>query len=363
MTVLQERLAKGIMSRNPELIKTLMSKEKIKVGKRNGLVNILTDLRLCICHPFCFDPMVEDKSLSHEQMQRNLVAASGKLMLLNIMLPKLRERGHRVLIFSQFLRNLDIIEDFMTDIGVRHLRIDGSMSALVKQKRIDAFNAPDSEYFAMLLSTRAGGVGINLATADTVIIYDPDFNPHQDIQAISRAHRIGQKNKVLCFQLTTKNSIEEKMMQTGRNKMALDHALIESMDASDGTSEDLASLLMHAAEGLFGSNDKERISYDDAAVEKLLDRSQIESTDTGDDESAENQFSFARVWANNELVDNVDSKDSSESADSSVWEKILKERELQHELDTAAQKQEYGRGARRRVAKVSELLQSMLINY
>ena len=359
MTVLQERLAKGIMARNPDLIKTIMSKEKLKAGKRNGLVNILSDLRLCICHPFCFDSKIEDKSVSPEQMQRNLVSASGKLILLSIMLPKLRERGHRVLIFSQFLRNLDIIEDFMTDIGIQYLRIDGQMSALVKQKHIDAFNAPDSEYFAMLLSTRAGGVGINLATADTVIIYDPDFNPHQDIQAISRAHRIGQKNKVLCFQLTTKNSVEEKIMQIGRSKMALDHALIESMDASDGIGEDIESLLKHAAEALFGNNDKEKIIYDEAAVEKLLDRSQIESTDTGDDESAENQFSFARVWANNELVDNVDPADSSEPADGSVWENILKERERQHELELAAQKQEYGRGARRRVTRVRSVFPFM----
>ena len=350
MTVLQERISKGIMARNPELIKTLMSKGKLQAGKRNGLVNILSDLRLCVCHPFCFDPMVEDKTVSQEQMRQNLISASGKLILLSIMLPKLQERGHRVLIFSQFLRNLDIIEDFMTDIGLQHLRIDGQMSALTKQKHIDAFNAPDSEVFAMLLSTRAGGVGINLATADTVIIYDPDFNPHQDIQAISRAHRIGQKNKVLCFQLTTKNSVEEKIMQIGRSKMALDHALIESMDAGDGTGENLESLLKHAAEALFGNNDKERITYDEAAVEKLLDRSEIESTNTGDDESAENQFSFARVWANNELVDNVDSnsRGSSEPVDGSVWEKILKEREQQHELELAAQKQEYGRGARRR---------------
>ena len=136
--------------------------------------------------------------------------------------------------------------------------------------------------------------------------------------------------------------------------MALDHALIESMDAGDGTGENLESLLKHAAEALFGNSDKERITYDEAAVEKLLDRSEIESTNTGNDESAENQFSFARVWANNELVDNADSnsRGSSEPVDGSVWENILKERERQHELELAAQKQEYGRGARRRGTKV-----------
>ncbi|RYO79140.1 hypothetical protein DL762_008307 [Monosporascus cannonballus] len=349
MTILQERLCRGIMSRNSELIKTILSKGKMKVGKRGGLINILSELRQCLCHPFCFDPRVEDKTVSEGDMHRNLVSASGKLMLLSIMLPKLQERGHRVLIFSQFLRNLDILEDFLTGIGIQHARIDGQMSALKKQKRIDAFNAPDSPLSVMLLSTRAGGVGINLATADTVIIYDPDFNPHQDIQALSRAHRIGQKNKVLCFQLTTKNSVEEKIMQIGRKKMALDHALIESMDAADDAGEDLESLLKHAAEALFGNNESEKITYDAAAVDKLLDRSQIESTSAGDEQSAENQFSFARVWANNELVENDDSpRDDSEPADTSVWEKILRQREEEHQREIEAQKQEYGRGARRK---------------
>ncbi|RYP75240.1 hypothetical protein DL769_003851 [Monosporascus sp. CRB-8-3] len=323
MTILQERLCRGIMSRNSELIRTILSKGKMKVGKRGGLINILSELRQCLCHPFCFDPRVEDKAL--------------------------QERGHRVLIFSQFLRNLDILEDFLTGIGIQHARIDGQMSALKKQKRIDAFNAPDSPLSVMLLSTRAGGVGINLATADTVIIYDPDFNPHQDIQALSRAHRIGQKNKVLCFQLTTKNSVEERIMQIGRKKMALDHALIESMDAADDAGEDLESLLKHAAEALFGNNESEKITYDAAAVDKLLDRSQIESTSAGDEQSAENQFSFARVWANNELVENDDSpRDDSEPADTSVWEKILRQREEEHQRELEAQKQEYGRGARRK---------------
>ncbi len=354
------------MARNPELIKTLLTKGtkgKIKAGKRGGLVNILSELRQCLCHPFCFDPRVEDKSLSEVETHRNLVSASGKLILLGIMLPKLQERGHRVLIFSQFLRNLDILEDFLTDIGLRYARIDGQMSALTKQRQIDAFNAPDSSLFAMLLSTRAGGVGINLATADTVIIYDPDFNPHQDIQALSRAHRIGQKNKVLCFQLTTKNSVEEKIMQIGRKKMALDHALIESMDAAEDAGESLESLLKHAAEALFGGNDKEKITYDEAAVEKLLDRSQIESTSAGDDQSTENQFSFARVWANNDLVDNTnaDSRENSEPPDTSVWENILKQREEEHEKELAAQRQEYGRGARRRVTQVSK--QGTIGNY
>jgi len=353
MSLLQEKLCKSIMSRNTQLLQAIISKRQIKSGERKSLNNILMDLRQCLCHPFCFRADVEDKTADAEQMHRNLVAASGKLMLLNVMLPKLQERGHRVLIFSQFLHSLTILEDFLTGLGLEHLRIDGSISALEKQRRIDAYNAPDSPFFAMLLSTRAGGVGINLYTADTVIIYDPDFNPHQDLQALSRAHRIGQKKKVLCFQLTTKNTAEEKIMQVGRKKMALDHALIESMDAAEDAGGDLESILKHGAAALFGDTTEDKIIYDAASVDKLLDRSNIEVTQTGGDETNENQFSFARVWQNDkdELVDNDEAADSPEvDIDAAVWEAILRERQEEHERDEAAKRQVYGRGARRKTA-------------
>ncbi|KAH6655543.1 hypothetical protein BKA67DRAFT_561021 [Truncatella angustata] len=358
MTYLQEKLSKSIISKNSELIKAIVSKGKIKAGERKGLNNILMELRRVLCHPFLFSDSVEDRTVTDPVIiQKNLVDASGKLRLLNIMLPKLRERGHRVLIFSQFLMSLTILEDFLTALGLPHARIDGSLSALEKQKRIDAFNEPGSLFFAMLLSTRAGGVGINLATADTVIIFDPDFNPHQDIQALSRAHRIGQKNKVLCFQLTTKDTVEEKIMQIGRKKMALDHALIESMDAADEAGEkDLESILKHGAEALFSGDAQDKIVYDEASVDKLLDRSQIESTSTGNDKSTESQFSFARVWANDKatLTANIDddANESNGPTDSNVWENILKQREEEHQQELAKQHREYGRGARRRAQDV-----------
>ncbi|TGJ84024.1 hypothetical protein E0Z10_g4723 [Xylaria hypoxylon] len=352
MTLVQEKLSKSIMARNPDLIRAIISRSKVKAGERKSMSNILSDLRQCLCHPFCFNSEIEDKTVDMVQMHRNLVEASPKLLLFELMLPKLKERGHRVLIFSQYLHSLTILEDFLTGLDMSHARIDGSLSALEKQKRIDAFNAPNSPLFAMLLSTRAGGVGINLATADTVIIYDPDFNPHQDLQALSRAHRIGQKRKVLCFQLMTKNTVEEKIMQMGRKKMALDHALIESMDAKEEVSEDLESILKHGAAALFSDESKDKIIYDDASVDKLLDRSQIENTDTGADDSAETQFSFARIWANDkgDLTNNTEdtAQDVAPKVSTSTWENILKEREAEHKRELAANQQVYGRGARRR---------------
>lgn len=256
-----------------------------------------------------------------------------------------------MLIFSQFLDQLTLIEDFLTGLDLTFERLDGKIGALEKQKRIDAYNAPDSPLFAFLLSTRSGGVGINLATADTVIIMDPDFNPHQDIQALSRAHRIGQKKKVLCFQLMTKDSAEEKIVQIGRKKMALDQALIESLDAEDDAGVDLESILKFGAEALFNDDDTNDIRYDSASVDKLLDRTQVETTDTDEDKTAESQFSFARIWANDKgtLTDDIgDAEAEAPPPDFSVWEKILKQRESDAAAEAARNAQKFGRGQRSR---------------
>ncbi|KAI8266958.1 Chromatin remodeling factor mit1 [Colletotrichum sp. SAR 10_98] len=352
MSILQEKLCKSIMAKSPDLIKAIFADDKINKKERGSLNNILMQLRKCLCHPFMYSDAIEERAVDHVKMHENLVSASGKLMLLSIMLPKLKERGHRVLIFSQFLDQLDIVEDFLNGLGFLHRRLDGKINSHEKQKHIDAFNAPDSEVFAFLLSTRAGGVGINLATADTVIILDPDFNPHQDVQAISRAHRIGQKHKVLCFQLMTKNSAEEKIMQIGRKKMALDHVLIEAMDDT-GEPDDLESILKFGATALFSDdqNEKDIIRYDEASVEKLLDRSHIEQTSTGQDESAESTFSFARVWANDKggFEDNL-AEENEPTVNPNVWEEILAEREAEAKRLAELNKEVLGRGGRRRQA-------------
>ena len=198
-----------------------------------------------------------------------------------------------------------------------------------------------------------------MATADTVIIMDPDFNPHQDIQALSRAHRIGQQKKVLVFQLITRGSAEEKIDQIGRKKMALDHVLIEKMHDDDEVELDLQSILKHGASALFEDNTEHDIHYDEASVEKLLDRSQLESTKAGDDKSAESQFSFARVWANDEadLQDGLkDSEAEGTPSDVNIWNKLLQEREDEAERRRVAAQEMLGRGKRKRQVRRSPLL-------
>ena len=349
-SALQKQLYKSILAKNPDLLRSIFGGDRGTSVK--GLRNLLMQLRKCLCHPFVYSIAIEERSTNAAVSHRRLVEASSKLQLLEIMLPKLKERGHRVLIFSQFLDMITIIEDFLDGLALQHQRLDGTMGSLEKQKRIDEFNASNSPIFALLLSTRAGGVGINLATADTVIILDPDFNPHQDIQAISRAHRIGQKKKVLIFQLMTRGTAEEKIMQIGKKKMALDHVLIEQMDADDTDINDLESVLRFGAEALFKDDSTSDIHYDSASVDKLLDRSQIEDTKTGKDNSAESQFSFARVWANNKgtMEDNlgVSSDDDRHTPDGTVWDKILQERARQAALEGYRTSEVLGRGKRQR---------------
>lgn len=354
MTVLQEKLSKSIIAKNSQLIHAILAKGKLKATERGSLNNILMQLRKCLCHPFIYSSAVEDRVDDPVKMHNNLVEASAKLLLLNLMLPKLKEQGHRVLLFSQFLDQLDIMEDFLSGLGLTYSRIDGNMSSLEKQKRIDAYNAPDSPIFAMLLSTRAGGVGINLATADTVIIMDPDFNPHQDLQAVSRCHRIGQRKPVLCFQLTTKDSVEEKILQAGRKKMALDHALIESMDDQKEEVHDLESILKHGAEALFSDAKRDTITYDSAAVDKLLDRERLiaeQNPPEGEEgQTLNDAFAFARVWDNGagDVVTESLENEVDPVINQSVWEDILRKREEDARLEAEANKETLGRGARRR---------------
>ena len=131
---------------------------------------------------------------------------SGKLVLVDKLLPKLKKEGHRVLIFSQMVRVLDILEDYLVDAGYEYERIDGGVIGNRRQRAIDRFCAKNSNVFVFLLSTRAGGVGINLTAADTVVIFDSDWNPQNDIQATARCHRIGQTNEVKVYRLLTRNT-------------------------------------------------------------------------------------------------------------------------------------------------------------
>ena len=163
--------------------------------KVSGLNNVEMQLRKVCNHPFLFF----DEDQREEQRQEapsHLWRASGKFELLDRILPKLKAMGHRVLIFSQMVQLMNLLEEYFQARGFTHLRLDGNTKGEDRGELLRVFNEADSSYFIFMLSTRAGGLGLNLQTADTVILFDSDWNPQIDLQAMARAHRIGQKNEV-----------------------------------------------------------------------------------------------------------------------------------------------------------------------
>ncbi|XP_062113112.1 protein CHROMATIN REMODELING 19 [Humulus lupulus] len=173
-------------------------------------------------------------------LQDKYVMRSGKCQALAELLPSLKQDGHRVLIFSQWTSMLDVLEWTLDVIGLSYRRLDGSTQVTERQTIVDTFNN-DTSIFACLLSTRAGGQGLNLTGADTVIIHDMDFNPQIDRQAEDRCHRIGQTKPVTIYRLVTKGTVDENIYEIAKRKLVLDAAVLESgleMDEEGGeTSE------------------------------------------------------------------------------------------------------------------------------
>ncbi|KAG2142624.1 SNF2 family N-terminal domain-containing protein [Suillus cothurnatus] len=200
---------------------------KGKSGGVKGLSNELMQLRKICQHPFLFES-VEDKVNPTGLIDDKLVRSAGKLELLSRILPKFFATGHRVLIFFQMTKVMDIMEDFLKMMGWKYLRLDGGTKTEERALHVQQFNAKDSEIKVFILSTRAGGLGLNLQTADTVIIFDSDWNPHADLQAQDRAHRIGQTKAVRILRFITEKSVEEAMYARARYKLDIDDKVIQA---------------------------------------------------------------------------------------------------------------------------------------
>lgn len=186
-----------------------------------GLNNVVMQLRKVCNHPYLFSP-------EGYHINENVIRSSAKFELLDRMLPKLRAAGHRVLMFTQMTAVMTILEDYFAYRGFMSLRLDGSTPAEEREKRMYKFNAPDSPYFIFLLSTRAGGLGLNLTAANTVIIFDSDWNPMMDLQAQDRAHRIGQRSDVSVFRLVTYSPVEEKILSRATEKLNMSELVVEA---------------------------------------------------------------------------------------------------------------------------------------
>merc|ERR1719323_123919 len=183
------------------------------------------------------------------------------MLVLDKLLPKLQQQGSRVLIFTQMTRILDILEDYCWFRGHKYCRIDGQTAHELRDEQIQAYNAPNSEKFIFMLSTRAGGLGINLYTADIVILFDSDWNPQMDLQAMDRAHRIGQKKQVKVFRLVTENTVDEKIVERAAVKLRLDRMVIQQGRLAENKQnlgkDEMLNMIRHGAKQVFASKNDE----------------------------------------------------------------------------------------------------------
>ncbi|XP_041959644.1 LOW QUALITY PROTEIN: SWI/SNF-related matrix-associated actin-dependent regulator of chromatin subfamily A member 5 [Alosa alosa] len=235
------------------------------------LLNILMQLRKCCNHPYLFDGAEPGPPYTTDS---HLVVNSGKMVVLDKLLPKMKAQGSRVLIFSQMTRVLDILEDYCMWRNYGYCRLDGQTPHEERQISINAFNEPNSSKFIFMLSTRAGGLGINLATADVVIIYDSDWNPQVDLQAMDRAHRIGQKKQVRVFRFITENTVEERIVERAEMKLRLDSIVIQQGRLVDPNAnklgkDEMLNIIRHGATHVFASKESEITDED---IDEILER-------------------------------------------------------------------------------------------
>ncbi|CAD6891549.1 unnamed protein product [Tilletia laevis] len=241
-----------------------------------GLQNKLMQLRKVCNHPYVF-PAVEDLLNPTKLTGPDIYRVCGKFELLDRILPKMYATNHRCLIFFQMTQIMDIMEDFLKYRGYKFLRLDGHTKPDDRADMLAKFNAKDSEFFIFILSTRAGGLGLNLQTADTVIIYDSDWNPHQDLQAQDRAHRIGQKMEVRILRLVMEKSIEETILARAQFKLEIDSKVIQAGKFDNQASaEDRDMLLRALLEDNNDEDEEERGDLNDDELNEILARKEDE---------------------------------------------------------------------------------------
>ncbi|KAJ1348376.1 choline dehydrogenase 3 [Parelaphostrongylus tenuis] len=335
LSPLQKKYYKNILTRNFDALNVKNG------GSQMSLINIIMELKKCCNHPYLF----AKASLEAPKLKNGMM--------------------------------LDILEDFCEVESYKYERIDGSITGQARQDAIDRFNAPGAQQFVFLLSTRAGGLGINLATADTVIIYDSDWNPHNDIQAFSRAHRIGQQNKVMIYRFVTRNSVEERITSVAKKKMLLTHLVVRAGLGQKGPSmskSELDDVLRWGTEELFKDDEptgettegegkkanENEIVWDDAAVDALLDRCRDSDLKDKDGEKKEhwtNEYlsSFkVATYTTRETDDKEEEeeeemevviKENDKEPDPDYWEKLLRHH---YEQDQEMEAQKLGKGKRLR---------------
>ncbi|KAL7558628.1 hypothetical protein ACA910_019459 [Epithemia clementina (nom. ined.)] len=269
MSAMQKKLYKQLLLRDLDSITG-----KAAGKNRTAVLNIVMQLRKCCGHPYLFEG-VEDRNL--DPLGEHLVDNCGKLSMVDKLLKRLKEKGHRCLIFTQMTRVLDILEDFMVMRGYKYCRIDGNTTYDDRESSIENFNRPGSDIFCFILSTRAGGLGINLQTADTCILYDSDWNPQQDLQAQDRCHRLGQKKPVQVFRLVSENTVEEKIVERAQQKLKLDAMVVQQgrlKDKDKVSKEEIMAAVRFGADAVFRS---EESTITDEDIDVILARGEAKT--------------------------------------------------------------------------------------
>ena len=279
MTTVQKTIYRALYEKN----KSVLSKGVINTNFATSLNNLEMQLRKCCNHPFLIKEieaeLTKDCVYMEEKMNK-LVESSGKMILLDKLLPKMKTEGKKVLIFSQFTQMLALLEEYLRVRGYRYEKIDGAVKSKERQNAIDRFNDPTKKRDVFLLSTKAGGLGINLTSANVVVIFDSDWNPQNDVQATARAHRIGQQSEVMVYRLITAKTYESEMFERASKKLGLDQAIFMGGDwkatKDDGKIKDkmnkqeVETLLKKGILGLITDDNKESQRFMEQDIDDIL---------------------------------------------------------------------------------------------
>uniref|UniRef100_A0AAX7T9T2 DNA helicase n=1 Tax=Astatotilapia calliptera TaxID=8154 RepID=A0AAX7T9T2_ASTCA len=338
LTDIQKKYYRAILERNFSFL-SLGASSNSNVP---NLLNTMMELRKCCNHPYLingaeekivaelrevYDPLAPDFHL------QALIRSAGKLVLLDKLLPRLKAGGHKVLIFSQMVRCLDILEDYLINKRYLYERIDGRVRGNLRQAAIDRFSKPDSDRFVFLLCTRAGGLGINLTAADTCVIFDSDWNPQNDLQAQARCHRIGQSKAVKVYRLITRNSYEREMLDKASLKLGLDRAVLQSMSGNKDSNiqqfskKEIEDLLRKGAYAAIMDENDEGSRFCEEDIDQILQRRA--TTITIESEGKGSTFSKASFVASENRTDIA-------LDDPEFWQKWAKKADI--DMDTINRK-------------------------
>jgi superfamily II DNA or RNA helicase len=319
LTAKQKQMYRGLLDKK----KGALTGKGDRYQKMGSITNLGMELRKLCNHPLLIEnaeqDILSDVAADADHDHEIMIRHCGKMVLLDILLPKLRSEGHKVLIFSQMTRVLDILGDYMDLRGYPCERLDGSVHGDERQAAIDRFSdkeADSSKSFVFLLSTRAGGVGINLTAADTCIIYDSDWNPQNDLQAMARCHRIGQEKQVSVYRLVTKNCYEEGMFKKSLEKLTMDQLLLTAggnSGGNDSEKKEVENLIKYGAYDIMKEDDETTEAFGAQGIDAIL-ASNTEKLAHGEQHSS---FSKATFTAGGE-----EEEESVDLNDPNFWDKV-----------------------------------------